>query len=295
MNTFNVAIASNDGLEVFPDNFNANFRVPLPHPINLTGNWQVAISRCHLGGLIDISPYLTGESVISIKIPQEYVTNVPGLDRVYAVKLDPNLPLYTAQDVINNVNAVIPTAPDINGARYSSNDWPARLSGRKLVTLTLDSEMIIWRGDRSLEIPGQATAQSILPLGIAFSDSLSQLLGITSRKPILLHTDQKVQLGNPSVGPLIPQAAFIYSNFTKPIIIGDKHSRVLKVVPLSKAPEGSNPGQMSTYESTQMNYIEVDTANLNVLEIRICDVAGNHIQFHRDAKSSLNLIFREIY
>jgi hypothetical protein len=40
---FYLTLPSNASLDVFPDNKTGSYRVKLPHPIDLNGNWEVGL------------------------------------------------------------------------------------------------------------------------------------------------------------------------------------------------------------------------------------------------------------
>jgi hypothetical protein len=85
---------------------------------------------------------------------------------------------------------------------------------------------------------------------------------------------------------LSPQVCMIYTNITNPIVVGDNMLKLSKVIPM-------NHENLSNqyYESTQLNYVDLDETNFQTIDISLRDISGNEILFNDQV--TITFLFRQ--
>jgi hypothetical protein len=258
MDTFPLMISAHDSNAVFPENTNASFKVRLPHPVAFEGTWLMAIASATLETSINLKNFVFPASVTLLFHGDSDAVSYPLEER----------DVYEIRDVLDSLNETIKKA-------------------------TIPTNAIVEFHSYSASSIAKIGVSSTHAVSIKFSQNLNQIFNNvrTSVSAGLTRDDRtkSVFVGKDNLMTVRPKVAMIYSNISSPIIVGDQQLNLIKVLPLTDDDKFFN-----YYESTQMNYVNVASSEITVIELSIRDVGGLPIDFKNIIPNSFNFTFRRI-
>ena len=265
---FVVTLKSDSSLSLFPNNTNASFRVALPGKIRLKGTWEVALSSCQLSSDISLTSHMDDSYFIKL-----IYHGSPTL------RIDiGNEPVFTTEEFLALLNKRLTE-------QIATGNW---MRFGQIVTFSMRPDGQI--GFHSLSV-GVMLISRPLATSLGFSaanrETGSLILPVGTS-----HGNQAI-IGRPKLNVLIPQAILVYTDFTAPVIVGNKYAPILKVLPhkILSEQEFKEP---ILYEPKNLNYIRVNREYLDQLHVSMRDVTGKEIDFEKDGVTSINLVFQKM-
>lgn len=89
--------------------------------------------------------------------------------------------------------------------------------------------------------------------------------------------------------PIFAQSLYLYSDICEETIVGETHSKLLKIVPLSH----SNLNERVTYESVEMEYLELSRKEISCISFEIRTHTGKLFSFEQNDTIFVDLVFKK--
>lgn len=278
--SFVINLSSDDNLKEFPTNSNSEFKATLPHPISLNDSWEVALSTIRYPTHINYSAKLNSTCNLLIT----YLSD--GETTTLTFYFEGMSPAYTPVEFIYELNIRAVAVAKV----YRYEFYPVFYYDEDTAEVTF-SVVKIEGGEQ-------------LRLGvIGLSEKMSEFLGNENNKSdvddgtgVAFSTFYKggtIPIGHLHDSTLIPQSMLIYTNITKPIIVGGAYGKVVKVIPIRRDGAGTRLQDVHLYESQSLSFITASNSEVYTIDVRLTDIGGNAIQFHKSANSSINFIVRK--
>lgn len=281
--TFVITVNSKDDLVEFPANNNTSFRATLPHPISLNDSWEVALSSVRFSNHINYSAHIGEDFVMSlvdiVDVENPITYNIPFIYLRDA---------YTPEEIIELMDDRINDVLIEKGSNIRSH---LRYQPK---TRSITLELLAYN-NQGILVPQQWA-------GVGLSNSLSEFFGNESRDVsanaelafTTTYRGEKIGIGIMRDSTLIPQTLLVYTNLTKPIIVGGAYGPIIKVVPIKTPKENARPQDVTLFESKTLTYITAANIEVYTVDIDIRDIGGKPVEFHKDSTTSVNFIFRQI-
>ena len=260
MNSFIISLSSKDGADLFSQNTPSQFSADLPHPLYFSGKWQVALSSAKISSRFDISTYMSQKDYYFHTSLDDQSSSDEPYETIYLE----NVELVNQEDFENlNKNPQV-----IANKMGISFEWKR---GQGLfITATKSGDVLL-----SPKLKEMFSCEHIVAFNLA-TTSNTALIGIPNMAQI---------------SP--PNSIFIHTNFSEPIMTGDKHATIIKTLAFKGHSEHDEKrlGESWLYESQHLNFIGVSHPILTHPEISIRDSNGSIVKLKSSSDSSFAFIF----
>ena len=267
--SFMATVDSRQSSHLYPDNTNSSFRVVLPGQMQLSGEWELAVSSCQLPQKISLIAKM--DSSYSMRVI--FLNEVPFTITFSNTEL---AQVYNKHDFVTHVTSKLLVEAGASFGRYGT------------LHLTYSEK-------QDLFYLGSSWTRT----AVSISNPLARLLGanISPRdtKPfnLLIIGGSPVAIGQPQLHLLIPQAIFMYTDISTPIIVGDSYAPILKVIPYKFKPE-TIENRVYLYTPEVLGFVKVSKSHFAEIFIRLMDISGSAIEFDSKTVTSINLVFRQM-
>ena len=253
-NSFIISTKSNDSNMKHVSNTPSDYIIELPAPISFEGDWEAALTIANLPQDINLSSYLGSEYFIFRGNPE---------DTKFSINTSE---LYSSTDLID------PLKQAIEKTLANAN---VNIDGTRVeVTVEIDTNNTL-----SITCPVQTSIQ--------LSPALSELFGISSITTLNFEPNTAINLGYINLSLLRPQIALIHTNFSAHVILGNKMSQIIKIIPIQPR------HKPNIYESESLDFIRVNTPYLTKICIQLLDITNKPIMFRKTDICMINFIFRK--
>ena len=264
---FNLRLSSNDQI-------GNSFKVSLPEPLYLDSQWRVALTSINYPN--DILPLYEEKKHRAISA----ATLSSGVNYLTIENKDISIEkiVSTINDFINPINCSIKITEETNNAGVKYVYISLSLSAGAL--LSIPSSICEILGVDISVIPAQETY-----------DRFSKVL-IVDEYVIFSNNnrdgedDQIVFVNKPDINVLKPEYFMLYTNIIDQCIVGDRFTKLLKIIPYQPFSDG--------YKIEEFKHLEQHTLennNIREIHIEIRSHTGSLVNFPKNKKVFLNLLF----
>jgi hypothetical protein len=266
--SFVLRINSGNSKNIFPGNHSGHFRTQLPHTVNLSGGlWEVALLSVHFPAKVALKTYLKrADFWLSVLIPPADILSVGN-----------SITLTFANDNITSGDSLK------NAINTKIEQWV----GPNVLTVVLSPDGLIkFRATVKMDI----TLSPLLALIIA---DLQPKHGQMNYQIKLIEVPGEFSASLPvDFSRCLPHNLLLYTDFIKPIIVGERYSRVLKLIPMLES-DRKNVESYKSYESQNLDFCLISNNNIQTMECELRDASGEIIFFEEeDLPSYVHLLFR---
>lgn len=265
--SFITRLQSNDSLNIYPNNNAAFFRIQLPHSINFNdNNWQVALSSIHYPNCLKVCDFLNQNAYwIEIRVDNE---NEDDEQRIVRISFE-DVEVHNVINIRNVIQEKINTSLGNNIIEFGTT-------------------------------PTEELAVSVFKnLTLRFSHKFNSIFEVFIHKEYKPYYDIPLQAGYQGVLPgqinlnkCLPQNLLLCTDFTTPIIVGDKYSNVLKLIPMPSKCETNE--KLLSYEAQHLDFMDIPTNQLQTIQFDFRTLEGIPIKFKdENAVTYINLLFRK--
>ena len=279
MDGFLMTITSDDSKALFHNNTNSAFTCGLPHPLYFSGHWQVSLSSARLISQIDVS-YCMNRHDFYLKF----------------VSILENLSVLTAlEGFIYGEGGPKQSAPVgsvicfDNIEIFEPEDF-MKIQQSDAVADCIMQPTFSWK-DTGIYVSSVIAGSVIIP------PKMNKFLGgrEVAKSISMTGGGDATFLGMPDISSLTPDALFIHTNFSSPVIMGDTHAPIVKTLSPQIWRE-STPlaAKIWRYESLHLNYVGVCQSELTFPTISVRDHYGTIVKFNNNYNTSFTFIFKKI-
>ena len=249
---FVISLASDDNAIKYSSNTSADFRVELPEPLSLDNEWEVALSSAEIPAKINLAKYI-----------QEAGPYITFKDEKHILDIQT---LYDEKDLLRNLSDI--TSSALKTVVTQENFRAEFKLSDTTVELSLNSDF-----------PSDSNE-------IILSHELTYLFNLNAPKRIALSKGTQT-IGEINLNTLRPHIALIETNFSEPILFGDRYQQIVKVMPIGYT------HHKHFYEAERLTFVDVMARTFPTLHITIKDVTNTPIIFQDKTQSLLTFIFRK--
>jgi hypothetical protein len=256
LTSFILRLNSSDSDDIFQDNSCSNFRIQLEKPIDLSkAHWEVALTSIIFPSQIDMKDMLTKENF--------------WIEFISCNSWDVNRRVYFDKENIR----------DLKTLKEAIN--------RKA------KEVLAIYGDPIFVFDYSFDKKSVIrcfkPITFTMSNLLNYVIGRDNLKDNAVIVEQPksiISSREVNLERCKPNTIFLHSDFISPTIVGDKYEKIIKMIPMNNA---------NSFECQHLDFLNVTTNNLSVIQFRMTDERGNNIAFDKNVYNDviLNLVFQK--
>jgi hypothetical protein len=250
-------LSSKDSTHLFEDSSCSDFKILLNEQIDKRKKYEVALSSIYLPPKIDVKKIVRAQELYAMFSRDGETWEKVSFDQLEDLNSD------TVAQVLFD-----------NAPKLDSEDEEAE-------------EEYIFDVERE---NGKIILKCLHNFYLQFSQFFSYMFNV--RRTGEMKPGDAVAIDPPNFERIIPNAIFLYTNFTTPLITGDVFARVLKVIPYKNARIETT---LSAYESNHFEFVPISMNEDNLLHFHLRDASGNLIPFENENRGEVlvNLILRE--
>jgi hypothetical protein len=252
--SFIVRLASDNSKEIFAENNASRFRIQLSQMLQLDGdNWEVALSSIHYSPNLSSKHYLKHSNfwIELIVEPENELT------------VGSNITLYFETDDISNAETL----------KNVLNERIERWCGPNIIQVESDGAGMLRFNIK------QRMRLTMSPMFALVVGDLRPRAGQKNYVTTIYDYPSTLTFPSPvDTNRCLPHNIMLWCDFITPIIMGGGYFKILKLIPLEGITETSAI-TYKTYETRHLEYIDVDTDRLQVMEFELQDSNGIPLKF----------------
>lgn len=261
MSSFVLRLSSLESNNIFSDNCSSSFRIQLQQPLDVSRNWEVALSSIYLPSKIDAGSTLSAKNCyISISAPGTNFKKIPLHD----------LTDFSAEGFVAHCETKISSA------------FPQEAAPISLTLL------------ENGEIQTHFERHSIVQISGMLAYLLERAPTPDLQEFWVMEGQQgtKMKWGKINFKRAQPHVVCVHCNFITPLMVGNTFGQVLQIIPYY---DNTNViGNVMKYEAQHLDFLPMSMNDKAVLQFEMCNTGSSLITFKNNkAEILLTLVFRE--